>query len=445
MSESRRRLQRQAKSLRAMLGELPTPWSDRTARQPGWSTRSQAPATIGVGAEVSLSALTEHLLQTWMEWFQVSRLYSQYFGYGRGDDTGVFAVQGLVGTAFAGLPRQWTSLHRQCQEIKEWVREDRELPDLWAQAWGVVERSVPAPDDTETWFLLLVESHERRRLLGPLVGLGGPGWNNLLQLVVEEDRRLGDWFNDLSGETRAAVLDHLRFYRHATLDASWLSPEGLAAGQRPFGDSSELHRLTVAQVQERGWIDALGTVELDAAVRAEAQQMLLRIQSSVWEFGFTCLTEDLHAPDFQPATRGPVGTPAVEVNPDPVPRREPRRRRRGGRDGDSITHFAPVVERWAEGREQSQIGPGRIVLSTSPPRGKGWRGVARTLENLVGHLGLAEQRPDLVVVITDSWDSAAFARQFRRSLRPHASAGVQFMFLLAGAPDRLLSRINVAV
>lgn len=398
---------------------------------------------------MSAWALTEHFLLTWIEWFQVSRLYSQYFGYGRGAEAAAIMMPGLGMPLFPGLPSTWASLHRQCQRIKDDIAGDGYLPDILASAWGVDDPTVPhGREDAEHWFFALAESHERRRLLGVYSSFAHPAWRDLNHMAADQERLLAAQFNEVEPQTRSAVLSHLRFYRHATLDASWLSPEGLdrRPTERAAGESA-LQRLTYEPIPDREWASqSLDGLDLDQAVRAEVQQMMVRIQRSVWEFGFTCLSEDLHSPDFRPATRSPVGTPAVTLNPRPpsLPgpgRREPRPRR----DLDEIVHFVPKVERWMGEREQSAIEPGRISLTVARPDGRGWAGIAPALSQLAAYFGQAQRLPDVAVVLTDAWDSAAFARHHRRDLRPYATRGVRFLFLLAGVPDRTMSRISVAL
>ncbi|MGE3109699.1 MAG: hypothetical protein AB7O77_15280 [Phycisphaerales bacterium] len=397
---------------------------------------------------MSAWALTEHFLLTWIEWFQVSRLYSQYFGYGRGAEVAAIMMPGLGVPLFPGLPGTWASLHRQCQHIKDDIADDGYLPDILASAWGVDDPTVPrGTEDAEHWFFALAESHERRRLLGVYAIFAHPAWRDLYHMVAEQDRLLAARFNEAEGQTRLAVLTHLRFYRHATLDASWLSPEGVdSRPSRADAGESALQRLTYEPPPDREWASqSLDGLNLDRAVRTEVQQMLARIQRSVWEFGFSCLSEDLHSPDFRPATRSPVGTPAVVVNPQPPSLRGSARRERSRRELDEIVHFAPKVERWIGEREQSAIEPGRVALAVARPGGRGWKGLAPALSRLTGYLGQAQRLPDVAVVLTDAWDSAAFARHHRRELRPYATRGVRFLFLLAGVPDRTMSRISVAL
>lgn len=445
MSEALKHLRKQAKSLRATLGELPTPWSDGDAPWPEWRAPVPAPATVGASGEMSMWALTEHFLLTWIEWFQVSRLYSQYFGYGRGAEMAAIMMPGLGLPLFPGLPATWGSLHRRCQEIKDWVMQEGELADLWLRKWGLEDRDMAViPKDLEQVFMMLVESHERRRLIEVFAWHPNPAWMHLHNQLIRRDAMLADFIGSLSGDTRQHLQTHLRFYRHATLDVSWLAED--ARGQR--GDSidyrSAVRQLTSAIPDDSEWPDrTLGDIELDAPLRVHARALLSRVQHAVWEIGFTCLAEDVHAPDFRAGTTTVVGTPAVQLNPAPRREVKPRQLPRGRRDDDQIVYFAAPYA--AEEREPSPIEPGRLLLIVNKPGGRGWKTLSTALDQLSDYLGQASRRPDLVVVLTDSWDSAAFARRHRRNLHPHASAGVRFLFLLAGVPDRRLTRIDVAV
>lgn len=439
MSKAIQRLRRQAKILRGLHGDVPSSW--RAGGRVDWRAPVAAASLFDDHAEVSASSLVEHFLLTWIEWFQTSRLYTQYFGYGTGTDVGP-----LVGGSLQGLPGSWIGLHERCQEIKDEVLFDDTLPGLWAESWGLADPVEPADGaDAEQWFLRLAESHERRRLVEVQPGFR-PEWDALSRLVVERDQRFAAAFNELADSIREDVLYHLRCYRHATLDVSWLSPEGAAEPvDRRVVESSALRRLTAEPAPDPDWADrVLADAPLTPDVRGEGLRLLRRLHRSVWDIGFECLSEDLHAPDFQPASRSPVGTPAVLLNPVPEARVKPRPEKRRGR-GDEIVHFDATPGRWIDGRERAAIEPGRLALSVCRPGGRGWAGLAPVLDDLAGYLKEAPRRPDVVVVLTDTWDSTAFARRNRAGLRAHARSGVWFVFLLAVTPGRRLVRLDVGL
>jgi len=428
-----------------MLLELDASWETSDDQPQDWRIRVAAPSAVGSDVEISMWALMEHFLLTWIEWFQVSRLYSQYFGYGRGAGIAARFVPGLARSEFPGLPPAWASLHMRCQRVKDLVSTDLSLADTWAAAWRLGETQTPDDaNDVESWFLLLTESHERRRLLQ--VFTGNKSWDHLNELVVAQDLRLAAALVETNSETRDAVTSHFRYYRHATLDASWLSPEGYQSPlDRTSENSSAMRWLTNGIGESAEWsTQVLENLELDADVRSVAQDSLSRIQQCVWEFGFDCFADDVCAKEFRPSSSGPLGSPSMTLNPKP-----PRTRRERKQLSDSArqpldiqAYFGGQTERWSGGKEVGPIPPARIVMCVGQP-GRGWKSIERTLIQLTRYLVEAPP-PDLIIVLTDSWDSTAF-RPIRSSLQTYSRAGIKFLFLLGDVPSRGLTKLDVSI
>lgn len=447
MSKTLQELRRQASSLRTMLSEMPPPWQWEDL---DWRAPISAPATIGT--EISLSAITEHFLLTWIEWFQVSRLYSRYFGHGFSPimlPPQFLAMTGLP--MFPGLPQSWASLHQRGQYVKDRAAQDGDLAEVWREAWHLHGASAPAPpnDDVEQWFLQLVESHARRRLLQVFNGFGDQAWAGLHRELVAYDRQLGEAFGSAADETREEVLIHLREYRHATLEVSWLSQDWQFGGNDSL---STVRRLTMEPVayedMSSQWILRL---ELSEAVRAHARALLSRLQQAVWEIGFAALSADVSSSDFVPGPWTPLATESVLVNPAPLPPpgeapeelEEPEYAQRIMR---STVGFVTVPREFASPEVPAlpPIAPGQLTVCIGRA-GRGWNRFSRLIDKLIVSQRESRKRPELVVFLTDAWDSASFSQRHRRDLRALGRAGTQFMFLVAGVPDRRLSMLEVSI
>jgi hypothetical protein len=432
VSETLGRLRRQARSLRSILGDLHTSQFYRAHDWESWHQHVSAPQTLGT--QTSKWALTEHFLLTWIEWSQVSRLYSRYFGYGEPMDAPISFMSMVGEPLFPGLPRTWNSLHQGCQQLKDAVADDGMLAEIWNEAWSLTDSNESNPaGDVEHWYLRFVESHARRRLLEVFLGSGHPAWRELYGRLVARERLLTRLFESSPDEIRDGVLAHLRFYRHATLDVSWLSDDWQFAGSGDSAALSALRRLTTERPPDSRWIDGtLANIRIHQAVRDNARLLLARLQQAVWEIGYTCLAEDLNSPDFEPDIDTPTGTPGVQVNAaipkTPIPKRRRRRPRRLPR-GEFLPEPLPVEYE-------------RLLLFVGDPC-TGWKSFARILDQAVAFINQSETRQELVVFLTACWDSPLFVKEHRAALRILATAGVRFLFFLAGVPDRRLSLVDV--
>lgn len=438
MSNTLQQLRRQARDLRTMLGEIPRLWNEDRFN---WRQETSAPRTVGTN--ISLGALAEHFLLTWIEWFQVSRLYSWYFGHGVWSAVPAPFLARTRLPTFSGLPRSWDGLHRRCQAIKDVVEDDEQLAEVWSEAWHLdgARTAALSSDDVEQLFLALVESHSRRRLLQVLDGFGDGPWTTLYRRLIDYDIQLGEAFAASGEDVRDRVLLHLRAYRHSTLEVSWLSRYWQFGADDAV---STVRRLTMEAMPDGDGPEAwVARIRLDDAVRQHARALLSRLQRAVWEVGFASLASDVASADFVPGPWTPVVTQTVVINPTLPLEREDDDRRIMAQDS-SFFVVAPPELGIPESLELPPLERGRIALCMGSAGG-GWIRFSKLLDQVLASLRASGRVPDLVICITDAWDSAAFARWHRRDVRAMSRAGAEFMFFVAGVPDRRISMLEIPV
>lgn len=441
-SSHRQQLTRAATSLQAMLAELPGRSMSEGVR--GWREPVVAARTVG-DAPISHWALAEHFMLTWAEWTQVCRRYSTYYGHGVPAMQTAFALMRM--SPFPGLPAGWNSINMLCQGCKDSFSRSRELAEIWDEAWGLSDSKTfeVEPGDVRGWCIRFIESYERLRMLSVLGKDADESWAELRDRVMVWDDVLRGDFIEADPATQEQVLGHLRRYRHATLDAPWLSfKAGEDSDPSEGPDRSSVREMTSEKYSAAEWSgQALERFGLEGRMREEARRVLRRLGEGVWEFGFSPVTEDLHERELRPSSLGPVGSPIVLLNPRPGTTRSGQEKKRRG----TVVHLGlfaggPV---WKDGREASDLELGQITVTSARSGGRGWIETTRRLGDLVGYLAEAERLPDLCIVMSEAWDSSAFERQWRDVLRPFQAKGVQFLFLLAGVPDRRLTALDVAL
>ena len=365
-----------------------------------------APATLGKGVRVTQGALMEHFLLTWARWTRLDRRYPQYFGLITEGDGG--PISRAVGTPML-FPRQsdrWPSFPVRCRDLADEAFRADFVTEWLVEAWRSKMPVAPAEsDDIEQWFGAFAELHARRELMRLFALMDLPVEVDGAGLFEPQESRLVEQLQRTQMHVQAAVRRHLRFLRHSTLDASWLSNQWPPSVASSLGaaDAEDWPKRAMTQLSSRG-----RTV-------ADASRLLTRVQAAVWEGGFGRLAEDLHSPEFRPSLSGPLGVAGVELNPD------------------------PATPRVAAG------GPASIVVVVARPGGRGWRGIDPGLHQLAGALDRGDVSPGMVVVLTDAWDSAAFNRDHRFALASHAARGVGFLVLLADATDQRLTLVDAGL
>lgn len=101
--------------------------------------------------------------------------------------------------------------------------------------------------------------------------------------------------------------------------------------------------------------------------------------------------------------------------------------------------------------EDVMVGPGHLADSTRPIllavtkrwSGKGPHSFARVMRHFKARLIESRGTIQVVIVLSDCWDSASFQEEHRDELSAHDSNGVRFLFVLVGVPDSTLVPVPV--
>jgi hypothetical protein len=196
---------------------------------------------------------------------------------------------------------------------------------------------------------------------------------------------------------QAAVLWHLRHYRHATLSLSWLDGAGHSTLERLRAE-----RTTTFDME--GWLSALnGAREMAHKVR----RVVLRVSQAIAEIGYDNFVLDVTSKEFVAGNDSPLGSADVMLVPGERPDRL----------------------------------PGIVVAVTKGKWGRARLGLTRVMQLIQAILPEGQDQIRFLLILCDTWDSAEFRSQHLGALRKFP--WLQFLVLGVGSPDNVLAPLAI--
>ena len=233
------------------------------------------PSNAGISAE--------HFLTAWQEWESSFHRHLQYFG-----------------TREEEVPTAWKALTVSCAKWQERFWQDPELDRRIAASWRSSQRDAPVGElDPGSLFRQIVASHHRLMILP---GASAYVWPESRAVAKQIDRQIRQTFDASPASLQREVLWHLRQYRHATLDFSWLDEgrwrQGFSALEHAFGTPEPAP-------------DWLGAVQSDLppgfANREEIGAVVTRIVRATHEAGFDAFVADVTSSEMVGGPNSPLG------------------------------------------------------------------------------------------------------------------------------------------
>lgn len=292
-----------------------------------------------------------------------------------------------------------------CEELSRRLIANRSLQELIANDW---KRSLGSADQPEADSLYhqMVFSHQSLRLASDLSDQDSR--STLAQMAISLNDQMRADFKQASPAVQADVVWHLRHYRHATLQLSWLSSvprtsddiwrsalENALAGDGRVGQSRD----TLTRDLPR-----------DLSDPAEAKMAITRIATAIDEVGYAAFVGDVTSAEMKGGDDSPLGSGAVQVIPK------------------------------TQGGDRAAI-----LLAVCQGAARKARGFAAVMPQLLDHLAARGSRGVLAIVCSDTWDREKFHAEHLAAIREQYERGARFLFLLVGEPERLLTRIPVEI
>ena len=382
MSDVYFRLRKQTARLQGFLADL----SD--AQHPGtnWDEVINSTKTLGENVPVARWTLAEHFLTEWKSWSALLGRYLSYFGQ-----------------PWEKIPESWKKLKSKCVALEQRLRTDESLGSLVAKSW----RSEPGPTDVEadvrSLFHAVIASHERLMLLNT-GNETATDWSDCDAVAKESDHRLREHVDRARGDVRRQALWHLRQYRHANLDVSWLDESRWRAAPSAF------EYVLGATDREQSWIREVRS-DLPSDLQPElATQIVRRITTAVTELGFESFAADVMSKEMIPTQTSPLGASAIEML--------------------TINGHGGIADN-----------PARIMVGVARQP----HSLARTFRQLLAAFSARSELPSLGIVVSSCWDGLLFEQEFQTDFQSSYDDGHRLIFLLAGCPDTQLEPVPLSL
>jgi hypothetical protein len=368
-----------------------------------WTGMVHARKTLGNDLAVTAWTLAEHFLLGWADWAGLWRRFLAYFGYGN-----------------QSFPRAWHTLEHRCHSLAESLLRDRTLGQLIAENWASSELGRlmgMADQSSRSTCHVLLANHQHLAVFGAL-GVEpaalidkltlphspDPIWPRAASLVREINHSLARQWQELPRDLRESTLWHLRHYRRATLLASWLvhDPEAVAYQEQ----SALLHVLREDTPVAPAISEFVRHMAIDDRHRDTVSRVIERIRAAVADFGYDNFVDDVSAEEFFGGDDSPVGSTAINLIPSEL---------RGA--------CSPVL----------------VAVSKGDKRGLGFPAIMMRVRE---HLIRCPQTR-VAIILCDHWRPGMLDDHLGDLRAHHQEHGVQFLFLMAGTPKRILAPVAV--
>lgn len=384
MSNRLSTLRTESRRLKALLADL----IQASREPPSWDATVCCERTLGASVPVERWYLAEHFLTTWQEWKSSVDRHVRYFG-----------------TRAEQIPATWKALVTSCANWQKQLWQDSELDQRLAASWQSFETRTPVGnEDAGTMFRQIIASHHRLMILP---SASAYAWTESRRIATQIDRHVCQVFDASPPGVKRDVIWHLRQYRHATLDFSWLDEarwrEGFTAFEHALGNPGPAPE----------WLAAVrGDLSANLAAHAEIGAVTARIVQAIHEAGFDAFVTDVTSREMAGGLDSPLGSDHAVVV--------------GGHTGPPRALSEPIVLAVARGT-------GR--------RGRG--ALSAVLGNVVQLLATAASA--FAIIVGDSWNASIFAEQFLPQFRELYDHGHRFLFLVVGAPETDVAPIPVTL
>jgi len=353
-----------------------------------WQSMVVAPRTLDPDQPIESWYLAEYFLNAWVEWHTVLDRYLRYFGQ-----------------PLDRIPRVWGRLKIQSKELAGRLQCDPSL-DKWIarSCERLLQPDAQSDADVSALFHQVINSHSRLALVrnSGEQREGGPMWRSSSTAAWGYDRQVKQRLYALPFNLREPLLWHLRHYRHAMLDVSWLDEprwnEGDEARRSAFEDV--LGRPSAAPPWIGRFTDDLRS---DMPSADQVYRVLCRIMRAIAEIGYECFFDDVTSNEMNPGPDSPLGDEAVRVIRKDMPGGDP-----------ALRNIVVGVARGSQKR--AFYGRPNVLVK-------------------LGETLTAAAAPMAAIVLVDSWDTAEFQREHFPAFRLHHARGHRFLFLLVGSPE----------
>jgi hypothetical protein len=222
-------------------------------------------------------------------------------------------------------------------------------------------------------------------------------------VVLEQNERLLDQWQQLPRRVQDQVQLHLRHYAHSALDLSWLT---VSIGGASAFLSISLRRQSVSLALQR----PAGLPEIETPISGAVARLLDRLKTAIADLGYDAVLEDLSSPELVGGEDSLLGSDQVMVIP-------------GYLDDESRPILLAVTKGWGGKEPQS---------------------FAKVMRQVKARLIEARGAIQVVVVSCNCWDSGSFEEEHREELSAFDKNGVRFLFFLVGVPDTVLTQVPIA-
>ncbi len=352
-----------------------------------WDATVPAVRTLGTDLPVEKWYLAEQFLNAWNEWHTVLTRYLRF-----------------LGQPAERIPGAWRKLKLECVGVAKQLQNDSALDERIAVSWaGVPEVEPGAEVDAQDLFHEIVASHARLALLrhGDREH-AAPIWRQSATAAWAYDRQVKERLGRLPLELREQLAWHLRHYRHAMLDASWLDEKRWNEGDEARRSAFEevLGRPSVAPTWIGRFTDDLRS---DMPAADQIHRVVWRIVRAIAETGYECFFEDVTSNEMNAGPDSPLGDEAVRVI-------------RKGTPGTDLASANIIIGVAKGAQKRAYYGRPNVLLK-------------------LGETLTAAPAPVVAIVLVDSWDTAEFQREHFPAFRLHHARGHRFLFLLVGSPE----------
>lgn len=411
VSEFRRRINRMANSIRRMLSEVP----HSTSTPETWHKDVMAPRTLGSDDVVEAWFLAQHFLEIYIDWRELVTSWQRYFGQMNSSivQTSEVLDRQCHSTFLSGLSHA-PALYRRLHE--EWTtnleanhQESKPIPTRWDNC--VESSGIEHSDNTEAEALAheIVRCDRHCRVAEFLQTRTDSTISDLVEVARKLDSLAERWFAHVSVDVKREARFYLHNHRHSMLRLSWLkSNESARASRYRTAFDRDLKETHVSARWLREFANDLKDVLKDVDVDL-ARRVLERISNAVSELGYDYFVEDISSHDFLGGEDSPIGSNRINLIP-------------------SLHKGAchPIL-----------VAVSRGVHRTAA------LGFPKVMRGVKTHLIECADKTKVTIVLCDHWDSKSFMNEHFDELRAHNRKGVQFLFLLVGAPSKALTRVPV--
>ena len=408
MANRRRELKSRQVSLRRLHDDL----RESSFARRDWNAEVRARRTLGSDDTVEHWFLAEQFLMTWSNWQGLFERFCRYFGQ-----------------PAESFPKTWSQLIANCELLVFTLARDRNLDEMIAKSWidpDHILGRLPKDRgyDVASIYTQIASSHERAALLRRAeqvqsrfaqtkeeifkqsaphgLARGQVAFEVARSVVLEQNERLIEHWQELPRRIQDQVWVHLRHYLHSVLGVSWMVDE--SPGVSGLLSISWRKQAVSISLQEPAGLSGL----VDP-ISGSVARLLDRLKTTISELGYEAVVEDLLSSELI-----------------------------GGQDSLLASDDVMVIP----GHLADEARP--ILLAVT----KGWSGkepqsFAKVMRQVKAQLIESGGAIQVVIVFCDCWDSASFQEEHREELRAHDQNGVRFLFVMVGVPDRVLVPVPV--